>query len=357
MKILYDYEIFYQQKYGGISNYYFNLCKEMIKLNNDLIVSCFLYKSKYISNLPKKYFNGLDVNYIPHTFNKFIESINHHYSKNIKKNFSPDIIHQTYYSNRIEPGKRVCTVYDLINEKFPEYFKNAEKISELKKKTLDNSDHVICISENTKKDLIDIFKVPDKKISITYLASPYTNQINTNSNKKFKNHLLYVGSRKAYKNFNGLLKAISLSKFLKNNYKIIAFGGEKYNKDDYEIIKKYKLDKSQVLFVNDKDYNLDFLYSNVDALIYPSIYEGFGIPLLEAMNFGCPVISSFKGSLREVGGNGINYFDPKNPENISEIIEKVICSEDMIKRSVLYGYERTKLFSWSECAKKNFRNI
>jgi len=352
MKILFDYEIFYLQKYGGISNYYYQLCKEMLKTNNDLLVVCPFYKNKYIPQLPKINIYGNYVGYLPHHFNKILEISNYHISKNIKKKYRPDIVHSTYYSDKKYSGKKICTVYDLINEKFSHLFKNSEKISEIKKKTINNSAHIICISENTKKDLIDIFKVPEEKITVTLLASSFENVYINKEDKKFKNHLLFVGSRQGYKNFEGLIKAFSISNYLKNNFKIIAYGGEKFGKNDYEIIKKSNLNANQILFYNDNDFDLSYLYSNVEALVYPSSYEGFGIPILEAMSFGCPVISSFAGSLKEVGGDGISYFNPSEPESINEIIEKVMTSEEIINKTISYGYERTKLFSWSDCAKK-----
>ncbi len=193
--------------------------------------------------------------------------------------------------------------------------------------------------------------MPERKISVTLLASSFSNS-KINEKKKFKNHLLFVGSRKGYKNFDGFLRAISISKFLKNNFKIILFGGEKVNKDDHELIKKYKINYENILFLNDSNYSLSYLYSNVEALIYPSLYEGFGIPILEAMNFGCPVISSNAGSLREVGGEGIHYFNPTNPENIAHILETVLSSKQNLDNSISYGFNRTNHFSWSSCAKK-----
>jgi glycosyltransferase involved in cell wall biosynthesis len=352
MKILYDYEIFYLQKYGGISNYFYQLSKEIINMNKDLLVVCPLHRNGHITKLPDSNFYGMNVNFIPHHFNKTLELINFYISKNIKKKFDPDIIHRTYYSDKECHGRKICTVYDLINEKYNSYFEKSEKISELKKKTIESSDHIICISENTKKDLIDIFKVPEQKISVTLLSSSFNNVYTDKKDKKFKNHLLFVGSRHGYKNFEGFLRAVSISKFLKNNFKIIVYGGERFSKKDHDLIKKYNLNLNQILFFNDDNYELSYLYSNVEALVYPSLYEGFGIPILEAMNFGCPVISSSAGSLKEVGGDGINYFDPSDPENISEVLEKIMSSKDIINKLISYGYERTKLFSWTTCAKK-----
>ncbi len=351
MKILYDYEIFYLQKYGGISNYYYQLSKELIKKSIELKIICPLHKNSYISALPSSNFNGVNVNLLPHQFNRFIGKINLIYTKKFIKNYKPDIIHTTYYSQNNLNGKKVCTVYDLINEKFRKYFKNSEYISELKKKTIDNCEHIICISENTKKDLIDIFKVPEKKISVTLLASSFTNK-EINNNKKFKNCLLFVGSRKGYKNSEGLLKAFSISKYLRNNFKIIFYGGEKVEKEDIDLIKKHNLGLENILFLNDKSFKLSYMYSNVEALIYPSLYEGFGIPILEAMNFGCPVIPSHAGSLREVGGEGITYFDPTNPDNMAYVLEKVLSSKDDLNKLISYGFNRVKYFSWSNCAEK-----
>jgi len=353
MKILFDYEIFYQQKIGGISNYFIHLADELINKNIDIKFSCPLHKNVYLDQISNKYKYGINIKKFPASFKFLIEYINNFVTKKIIKNYQPEIIHQTYYSskNKKKEAKVVCTVYDMINEKFPNFCKNSNLITEMKKKTIINADHILCISLKTKQDLMEIFNIKEKKISVTLLASTITKNIKENSNfLKLKNHLLFVGSRYGYKNFEGFIKAYSSSNFLKNNFKIIAFGGEKFSKIDFEILKKSNIKNESVIFLNDMDCKLTDLYKSVSALIYPSLYEGFGLPILEAMEMGCPVISSNGGSLPEVGGIKLRYFNPNQIDSMTNALEDVLSSKEKQHDLIQYGFKRNKEFSWSKCA-------
>ena len=350
MKIIFDYKIFYQQKVGGISNYFFSLGKEMIKNGVDVKFLCPIHKNNYLDKIPSHNKKGFKILF-PSKFKKIVELVNQRVSNYYFNKSSPDIIHNTYYSNIENKNKSVCTVYDMINERFSHLFKNSDQITEIKKNTIMNCDHVFCISEKTKQDLIDLFKIEEKKISVTLLASSFeTNEFKNIKNKIYENHLLFVGSRYGYKNFEGLIRAYSHSSFLKNNFKIIAYGGEKKGKEDFSIMKKNNVNQENIIYLNDSDIEISKLYQNVSALIYPSFYEGFGLPILEAMQLGCPVISSNGGSLEEVGGDKLFYFDPTSTDSIKYTIEKVLDSQETMQGLINYGFLRSKEFSWSKCA-------
>ena len=352
MKIIFDYKIFYQQKVGGISNYFFNLGKEMIKNEVDVKFLCPLHKNNYLDQIPPSNKKGFKI-FFPSKMNMIVETINRKFSNSYFNKHSPDIIHHTYYSKITNKNKSVCTVYDMINEKFSHLFNNSNQIKEIKKTTIDNCDHIFCISEKTKQDLIDILKVKEKKISVTLLASSFEKNIYESPKTKiYENHLLFVGSRYGYKNFEGFIKAYSHSNFLKNNFKIIAYGGEKKSKIDFDIFKKNNVKEENIIYLNDTDIHLSDLYQNVSALVYPSFYEGFGLPILEAMQLGCLVISSNGGALEEVGGNKLFYFDPFSTENIKYTLEKVLSSKKNMQNLIEYGFLRSKKFTWSNCAKE-----
>lgn len=354
MKIIFDYKIFYQQKFGGISNYFVNLGLELIKYKQQVKFISPLHKNKYLNNINNKNKEGSYFKFLPSLGKQFYENINHNYTKKFINNFNPDIIHETYYSNKTYKKKNtkvVCTVYDMINELFPNYSKNSKEISQMKMCTVNRADKIFCISEKTKQDLIKFFKVKENKIKVSYLSSGFENiEFRDCKKKKFNDCLLFVGSRKGYKNFENFIKAYSISNYLKNNYRILFFGGEKPGKYEFEIIKKNKLNSNQIIFLNDDNYDLSFIYSNVLALIYPSLYEGFGIPILEAMSLGCPVISSNGGALTEIGGLGIPYFDPNNVEELSCKIENTIKSTSSLNSIKNYGFTRSNKFSWKNCA-------
>jgi glycosyltransferase involved in cell wall biosynthesis len=358
MKILYDYKIFYQQKVGGVSNYFYNLGNEFLKLNEDIKIYSPIHKNLYLKKIKYKKYKNYFISNLPSVGKSFYENINHKFTNNFIKNFQPDIVHETYFSNKnyYKKFKTVCTVYDMINEIYPKYFPNSKIVSKMKLETIRRSDKIICISNKTKEDLINLFSINENKIDVVYLASGFSNNnININSKKKYSNFLLFVGSRYGYKNFENFIKAYSRSSILKNNFKLLFFGGEKISKFDHQVLNENKLNLNDILFLDDSNSNLEFLYKNVAALIYPSLYEGFGIPILEAMTFGCPVVSSDGGSLKEVGGDGIEYFDPNQIDDISHKLEKVLFSEEILRNQIEYGIKRCKKFSWKTCAEETLK--
>jgi glycogen synthase len=184
MKIIFDYKIFYQQKVGGISNYFYSLGREMIKNEVDVHFFCPLHKNNYLEEIPQDNKKGVKI-FFPSKFKKIVECVNQKISEFYFYKNPPDIIHNTYYSNAVYKNRSVCTVYDMINEKFSHLFKNSNEITEIKKKTIKNCNHILCISEQTKQDLIDLFKIKEKKISVTLLAS--TIDKNKIKNEKKKN--------------------------------------------------------------------------------------------------------------------------------------------------------------------------
>ena len=329
----------------------------MLKLNYDIKIYSPIHKNLYLKKISYKTNKNYFFPKLPSIGKQFYESINHQLTTNFIKKFNPNIIHETYYSNRNydKKIKTVCTVYDMINEIYPEYFPNHKNISKTKLETIKRSDKIICISNKTKEDLINHFSIDKNKIEVVYLASGYSNNSKIiNIKKKYGNFLLFVGSRYGYKNFQNFVKAYSQSQILKKNFKLIFFGGEKIGNLDYEVFRKNNLNFKDALFLDDNNAELEFLYKNVAALVYPSLYEGFGIPILEAMTFGCPVLSSNAGSLKEVGG-GLEYFNPKDVDDISYKMEKVLFSEEILKNQIEYGFIRSKKFSWEKCAKETLK--
>lgn len=353
MKIYFDYKIFYQQKYGGISNYFYNLANEFLDLKINFEISSYFYRSQYLKKIPKANHRGIDISFIPGGFNPLFELTNRLLMKSKNININNTIIHETYYSDRyLNKIKKIITVYDMINEIFPHNKRKSEIISRIKKKSIDRADQIICISESSKKDLIKYFDIDPSKITVTLLGSNL--QVNNVilSKKKLKNIILFVGSRRGYKNFSSLIEVFSKSKEIKKNFKIGIFGGEKFSDIDINLLKKHNCNRESIIIFDEKKFNLSYLYSNVAILAYPSAYEGFGLPIIEAMSCGCPVICSSGGSIPEVGGKGLEYFDSQNTDHFKKIIENILESEKTQQKLIDYGYQRAKLFSWKKCAEK-----
>ena len=204
--------------------------------------------------------------------------------------------------------------------------------------------------------MLRIYDIPESNISVAYLGyhslpdvkSTYIdNQTLNNSEKPF---LLFVGQRGGYKNFLRFLKSFSISKKLVKDFDIIAFGGGKFSVDERRYISELGLKEKQVKNIQGGDNMLSVLYSKAMLFVYPSLYEGFGLPPLEAMDHSCPVICSNTSSIPEVVGKAALKFSPSNVEDISHAMEKVLYNSSIRADLILAGLEQTKSFSWEKCA-------
>ncbi len=355
MKIVYDHEIFYQQIYGGISSYFTNLGLELLKQDININFVCPIHKNKNLSLLPKKNIIGKKLIY-PSRLNRIINLINSYLSNQYYQKINPNIIHKTYFSDNKTnlKYKNVITFYDVTHELNKNINESNKKIMSMKMKNIKSVDHIICPSNQVKFDLMNYYNIEENKISVTYFSSDYekVSETELSKKKKYINYLLYVGNRSGYKNFNSLVSAFVKSDKLKKDFKVLVFGGEKPSIYGKKLVENARLPEDTFKFISGTNEDLKFLYKNVRALIYTSSYEGFGIPLVEAMRSGCPVITSNGGALNEVGGEGLSYFNPNNDTEIKEKIENMVYSEDNIKKAINYGLSRCDLFSWTNCASK-----
>ena len=356
MKIIYDHKIFWRQKYGGISRYFVNLFKNLEYLNINYKVISRFYKNNYLKEQIKK--EKIVGTHIKNPFPKtsfLIDRYNNFYLNNYIKTNKPDIIHTTYFNKFIKKKKipLVTTVYDLIHEKNL-IAKNKNHL--LNKDILDNTDQVICISNKTKKDLIEIYGISNNKISVIHLGSDHLNNNNDLNNFKIeKPFLIFVGSRKKYKNFISLLKCISLSDKIKKNFDLVVFGDEKISFDEKKLIDELKLGPMKIYFESGDDYKLRNFLKQSTGFIFPSLDEGFGLPILESMRNNCPVFCSDIEVFKEVAANSAEYFDPLDIENMKFKLEESIFSPSKLENLKKLGYKRSLNFTWSECALKTLK--
>tara|TARA_Y100001970_G_C14134985_1_gene803788 strand:- start:74 stop:1141 length:1068 start_codon:yes stop_codon:yes gene_type:complete len=346
MKILYDHQIFTNQRFGGPSRYYTELIKELIKIKNEPIVISPINNNIYLETIPSKFKKEF---FLSFQKNVLLNKLNNLISKYYFNKLNYDLYHLTYYDLCFSEKKpRVITVYDLIHEKFNKEFNfNEFPKREIFKKV----DHFFCISQNTKKDLMEYYNIDESKISVTYLASSIRAS-KKNLKSYSKPFLLYVGSRKRYKNFRLLLEAYSKLDKIKKDFDIICFGGGKFLKEEINYIKELSIKIDSIQQIEGSDEILSNLYLNATVLIYPSKYEGFGIPILEAMSLGCPVISSNVSSLPEVYGNAALGFSPNSSDELINCINKVVFDNFQRDQLIEKGLKRKNLFSWKKCAQQ-----
>lgn len=357
MRILYDHQCFVQQQYGGVSRYHYQLIKELSKLQ-DVEVTLSL---KYSNNFYIKEDKSFEVKqFFPnHNFyfkRTLLDYINRFSTNYALKNGDYDIFHPTYYKpyflNHINNKPFIITVYDSIHEKYPEIINSIDKTLENKKVLLYKAGLILAISNSTKNDLIQLYNVSPEKIEVVYLAASINKQMALPKEKLNlpERYILYVGNRDFYKNFNNFLLAIE--PLLKDNPELflIAAGGGKFNASELKLFEIKNL-KNKILYKPADDTSLATLYKNALAFVFPSLYEGFGIPALEAMNCDCPVVMSNTSSLPEVGGEAAIYFNPTKIDDIREKIASVIFNdelrEDLIKKVAVqrnnFSFKRTAL--------------
>ena len=354
MKLAYDHQIFTYQFYGGVSRYYSHLLGVLFEKNQDVRVFAGFHRNNYIEDLPDEIVCGYKFAKYPPKTGPIFHLLNHAVCQVQTKLWQPDIIHETYYSTLPllnTKAIRVATVYDMIHELYPNQFANPHRTTQWKKETFSRVDHIISISHSTKKDLIEIFGIADDKISVVHLgvdASKFKAE-KCQIRLSEKPYLLYVGSRSGYKNFSRFIEAFASSPQLKASLDVIAFGGGPFNSTELSLIRQLDLNTKNVRQISGDDKKLSHLYTNATAFIFPSLYEGFGLPPLAAMATGCPVISSNTSSMPEVVRNAGVYFDPHNIQSIQTAIESVVFSEDLRKSLTTAGYENIKNFSWQRC--------
>lgn len=355
MNIVYDHQIFAMQEYGGISRYYYEIANRISAMGNEVEIFSPFYVNKYFCNDSTILPWGLKIprfpkyiRVIPNIINQALSHLLIPHRRNV------DIFHETYYPTIDccpHTAKRIITIHDMIHEKFPQYFSRRDTTRKYKALAVQRAHHIICVSENTRRDLIELLNVPLEKTSVVYHGYSISCAIDSvkpaNHEKPF---ILYVGSRDSYKNFDLLLRAFASSRLLRNDFSIICFGGGKASAREKELLRTLDLPFDCVKYVDGNDPVLAGLYASAKAFVYPSLYEGFGIPPLEAMAFGCPVICSNTSSIPEVVGDAAHLFNPTKTADLLAAIEAVVCSSEYSALLKSKGYERIKLFSWKKCA-------
>ncbi|OGZ71090.1 MAG: hypothetical protein A2904_00040 [Candidatus Staskawiczbacteria bacterium RIFCSPLOWO2_01_FULL_33_9] len=351
MKIFFDGGIFSQQKIGGISRIGFELMKE---LNKNKEIEQILYRGFYIDNYSfkkewfGKYYGIRKLDFLRSRIFNVLDAIGMELA--YKLNTAKDLtFHSLYYRVPKKPkGPVVVHYYDMIQE----LFGGSAKTIQFKKKAFDVADLIIAISESTKKDLCKLYSINTQKVIVAYPGvSEVFFENSTMVQKPAKRpYLLYVGGRNyAYKNFDMLLNTFVDKKYY-SQFDLVLFGGEKdLSVSHKEIVEKYN-QGTWLRQESGTDEKLAGIYANATLFIYPSLYEGFGIPPLEAMAAGCPVVTSNASSLPEAVGDAGLLFNPKDPHDLDQKIEKILYDKELVKNLIEKGKIRARQFTWQKMA-------
>lgn len=259
------------------------------------------------------------------------------------------IYHPTYYRVFEHPAatRVVLTVHDLVHELFPQYMAPNDPTAALRGPALARADVILCVSENTRRDLLERYPLGDKPVIVTPLASAITPR---STHRRFAERpfLLFVGSRGNYKNF-ALVRALwERDEALRRETALVCLGGEIPTAEERAL-------PGEVQFLRGDDALAAELYSSAAVLIYPSRYEGFGLPVLEAMRCGCPVITCRLGSLPEVAGEAAAYCSAEDPEELAQRVAAILHSTERRADLVQRGHARAAQFSWASTAAATYR--
>lgn len=345
-EVLIDNQVFDNQKFGGISRYFneLGLGNEAIQ-KMEVFVSENSNKNQIQKRIQRKLMRVI--------FNQSQIKIgkNDFYISQIK-NLQYDIFHPTYYDNYFLAHLKkpfVLTVHDMIHEKYAEYFGNSfDSIN--KRRLCEKAAKIIAVSHSTKRDLIDIFNILEEKIEVIYHATNYDSIGAVMPDMDFQGmrYLLFTGNRSIYKNFFTFL--IAVTPILKQ-YKDLQLicTGPAFNSLEKRWIIDLEIEDKVKSFFCESDNELVYLYKNAECFVFPSLYEGFGFPILEAFACNCPLVSSTGGSLKEIAGDAAIYFDAKNIKEMRQSIQNVLTDFSLKKELVEAGKIRLRDFSWEKC--------
>ena len=344
MKIFIESNVLTWQKKGGVSRYVVELLKgfkNRAEISNVTLFSRNIFYKKHKRGLIIPLRSGLAIR-----LNKFL------IKKAIRKG-GVDVLHvpslEDYFIDAIHKDVAlVITIHDLISEHYPKEF--GVDIKNRILNLLARADRIIAISNQTKKDLIRIFDVPKEKVDVIYHGCSFSEEdvLKNNEPNQYGDYILYVGYRSGYKNFENFCKALPkvLNDFPYLN--IVTVGGKEFSAYEKNMIRKENLTKNMIHLENISENKLITLYKHTKIFVFPSKYEGFGLPLLEAFICGTPVVCSNISSLPEVGGDAPLYFDPEEISDISRAILTVLQSFELQSEMIQKGYQQLKKFSWEQ---------
>lgn len=355
MRVVFDQQIFALQRFGGVSRSFVELNKHLNFLDDvESRVIAPLHFNKHLFQS-----NPLAGIYVPKStdflgFNKRVRLSGEKASKFLIDRFKPDLIHETFYeSSNLRRSKYqiVTTIQDLIREKIGVETQKIER----KRNSIARADLILCISESTKRDLLDFYNPDLAKVVRVYLGVNefFFSAEEITSSIRRKNLILFVGNRSGYKNWRLLVTTYANSKFLKSEFEIVCFGGGSFNRDELSFLSNMNIIK-RVKQMGGNDESLKELYKSAACLVYPSKYEGFGLPIVEAMASGCPVITSDIDVLHESGGNAARYFDLNDAESLQHTLENLLTDDEALTQMQIEGRLHSRKFSWFETAKQTF---
>lgn len=351
VRVAFDEQIFAIQRYGGISRVFAQLAREFehdpghgVQLQPIAapVVNEYLLRDKVTAR-------NLDVWRGTHWSTTIARSLAR------RRHRGPaDIVHSSFYLPRMyrdyEGAKRIVTIHDMIPELFPGSRRRLDFMT-MKHAYVQQADHVICVSESTRRDLQTIYPDIETPVSVVY----------SGVGEEFKpdvapvpglpgQYILHVGARLGYKDSPTLIRGFArLASEFPHLFLVLVGGGPLY-KQEFHLVREFGV-AERVLQVSLPDADMPHVYANAQAFIFPSRYEGFGLPVLEAMASGTPAILCDSSALPEVGGDAATYFRMGDPEDLARATREVLIDPSLRDKLIYEGRERARDFTWARTAR------
>ncbi|PKM91503.1 hypothetical protein CVU82_02820 [Candidatus Falkowbacteria bacterium HGW-Falkowbacteria-1] len=374
MKIGVDTRVLMDKQYSGVSIFTFNLLSSLLKLDKLNTYSFFYNSFKKVEKNDLFNKNAVQTFYPNKIFNYLMQKTLS-WPKIDNLLGSPDVFYMPHinFASLSNKTKKVITVHDLSFLRYPEFFSRRKNFWHKAlniKKNLKKFDRIVAVSQNTKNDLVELMKIEEDKISVVYpgisddLSNDTLNESVDYLFQKYgidRDYVLYLGTIEPRKNISGLMRAYNHLRDSGIDVLLVLVGSWGWKTDDIRKEwgkSKYKQDIKFIGYLIEEEKSI--FYKNAKLFVYPSFYEGFGFPPLEAMHFGVPVISSNSSSLPEVLSNAALLVNSDKELELADAMMISLTDKLLRNKLIERGRERVKIFSWQNTAEeylKIFNNL
>lgn len=344
--------VFASQKYGGVSRYLVELARGVAFAKDwSVTVDACCYCNEYLRQARSDVgHRGIYFERRPRglaEINRLACGLTH-----LIRRSKVSVIHEGFFDARSlskDATARVATFYDMISERFM----HDQRHLVAKKETAKAADRLIAISESTKADMVEILGIAPEKIEVIYLGASISHPQNQPATNLEFPYVLWVGNRDGYKNFGRLIDAMGKSRLARQEFGLVCAGGPPFQASELSAWEQEGLSLDRLRHRRPNEAELAALYQGAEMLVYISRYEGFGIPPLEAMQCGCPVIASDTSSIPEVVGDAALIVDPGDTCAVSSALDQLGGDTSLRHTLVERGFQQASRFTWEQCVRRH----
>lgn len=352
MRVRFSPDIFRVERFGGVARYIAELHRELLVAGIDSRILAGLHRNAYLTHADRAL--GLSIEGVRPV--RLRQAMSKVADRSLERLWAPaqdrgTIYHKTYFDRHVPTGPTLAvTVYDMIHERYPDQVSPRDVTPAAKRPWCERADVVFAISAHTRDDLVERFDLDPDRVVVTPLGVRVTAPDPSVVVAGGRPFVLYVGARgPRYKNFEGLARAYARSA-ARRVTSLVCFGGGPGTPAELELLAGLGLADTE--FASGADGVLAAHYAQARAFIYPSHYEGFGLPPLEAMSHGCPVAAARVASIPDVVGEAAVLFDPADHDAMAGAIDLVVGDDGRRAQLIDAGRERVVDFSWAETAQR-----